>query len=102
MFATFTQYRVNPIFKKEFVASWEDFLNHLRMEQYAHSGTLHGESRITYISYIIWTSREKFEPVYNKEVDAFVPLINKLHSICNDVQLLHRMDIIKQNTPFYS
>lgn len=102
MFATLTQYRVNPIFREEFVSTWDEFLNHLCKEQYAQSGTLHGESRISYISYIIWTSKEAYEPIHNKEVAAFLPEINKLHSYCNDVQLMHRMDIIKQNSPSYS
>lgn len=102
MFATLTQYRVNPIFKEEFVSSWQDFLNHLRREKYAHSGTLHTESRISYLSYIVWNDRSKFEPVHNEEVESFLPEINKLHSYCNDVQLLHRMDILQQNAPSYS
>ena len=81
------------------MSSWGDFLSHLRKDNYALSGTLHSESRISYLSYVVWISREKFEPIHNNEVAEFLDEINKLYSYCNDVQLLHRMDIIKENAP---
>lgn len=99
MFATLTQYRVNPIFKEEFVSSWEDLIAHLRSAQFARHGTLHTESRIAYMSYVIWHSRDKFERIFNNEVPEFLEEIKALHGYCNNVQLLHRLDIIKENTP---
>lgn len=99
MFATITQYLVNPIFKAEFMILWEEFVAHLQRENYAISGTIHSESRISYISYLIWSSRDSFERIHNKEVSDFLEYMNSFDSYCNNINLLHRMEVIEQNSP---
>ena len=99
MYATLTQYRVNPIFKEDFVASWHEIMDELKRVGKSHAGNLHRESRISYLSYILWYSRDTYDHIHSQEYQKVADDIKTLHSYCNDVKLLHRMEIIKQVTP---
>jgi len=100
MFASLIQYRLNPIFKADFFRYWKEHRQHLMDLKVLEYAVLHRETPISYLSYSHWSDRKEFE---NHIIDPQGPtwtFQQKIEECCNDVRVLHRMDIIK-DSPLY-
>lgn len=95
MFASIVEYRLNPIFKEDFLRYWQNYIKMLRELKVLDEAYLHAETPISLVAYKRWQTRSSFEDYYlNPEGDVLL-LQYKMEDTCNDVKVLHRMDIIK-------
>lgn len=96
MFATLIQYRLNPIFKADFYRYWQEHRQYLLDQGIIRTSILHRETPISYISYTRWDSRESFENNILEPTGEIKLWQDKIEDCCNDVRVLHRMDIIQK------
>ncbi len=94
MFASVVEFRLNPIFKEEFVVHWQDYVSFLKKHEALIEATLHHETPISLIAYYKWSSRDSFEEYSLHPRGEALSISQVLQGYCNDVKLLHRMDII--------
>lgn len=97
MYATVRQYRLNPIFEQDFVRVWQQVRQKLLDKNYAEYAVLHRESKISYLSYIHWQSKEIFENYIQKIPEPFQSDLQKIDECCNNNVILHRMTVLSNN-----
>lgn len=96
MYATLRQYRLNPIFERDFVRDWNRLANLYQENNLIYQATLHKESKISFISYIRWRNKENYENLRGNNLPEIEKLINKIASYCNSMYMLHRMEILEE------
>ena len=96
MFTTLRLYRLNPIFERDFIKLWNELIEKLKDKGFVKDAVLHKESKITYISYLRWTSNEHMDNVLNNPVEKIEPILQKIKECCNSITVLHRMYTISE------
>jgi len=94
MYATIHQYKVNPIFEHDFVRVWQRMRLQLRNHNLIHYGVLHKESKISYLAYYHWYSREVLDHFLQQPPPGFTSDLQKLDECCNQNKILHRMQVL--------
>jgi heme-degrading monooxygenase HmoA len=56
---------------------------------------LHRETKISYIGYTRWDSKQSFYDYILDPQDEFKELQQKIEESCNDLQVMHRMEILQ-------
>lgn len=97
MFASLRLYRLNPIFESDFTKLWNQITVELKKDAYIEKAILHKESKISYISYMQWHTKDDFESLSRDTNSKYAVLINKLKECCNSVHVLHRMEVLEEN-----
>lgn len=95
MFATLIQYRLNPIFKSDFLHYWQEHRRYLLELGAVQKSVLHRESPISFLSYTRWINRNAFEEHILNPQGEVQDWQAKIEDCCNDVRVLYRMDIVK-------
>ncbi len=96
MFVTLRLYRVNPIFEREFIRLWNELVEELRMIDALEEAVLHKESKISYISYVTWSSKPWHEKLVESPPARIDALVVKVRECCNSITILHRLEVIEQ------
>jgi hypothetical protein len=97
MYATLRSYRLNPIFERDFVKLWNQLIEELIRDGYVSNAVLHKESKISYVSYLQWESKQVFEGLNGKKIPKYRVLIEKIEECCNSIQVLHRMEVLEKD-----
>ena len=104
MFATIRAYRVNPIFEHDFIKSWHKLLNYLKEKNLVSYGVLNKESKMQYISYVQWNSKEEYKTILTQKSDDLQKLVDKTLQYCNSEATIYRLTTIappKTNTTWH-
>ncbi len=94
MFASIVEFRLNPIFKEEFIDNWSQYIAFPEIQSGLIEAELHAETPITLIAYFKWHNRREFERCFLRAKDEIRDHLLLLEKNCNNVKVLHRMDII--------
>ncbi|HAD96905.1 MAG TPA: hypothetical protein DCG19_05830 [Cryomorphaceae bacterium] len=94
MFVTLRLYRLNPIFEREFIRLWNELVVELKALDALEQAVLHKESKISYVSYVNWTTSEAHEEMSNNPPHHIRRKVEKVQECCNSITLLHRMEVI--------
>lgn len=97
MYASITQYQLNPIFENDFLKLWKEQWNHLMAEQMIKSATLHRESRISYIAYTNWTNQEAFNQYIHQPEENLHQILLKMEECCNSIRIPFRMHTLEED-----
>ncbi len=96
MFAIIREYQLNPIFTDAFIRDWSSLIYTFRSNDSFVSASLHKESNMRYIAYEKWKSKGVFMEVMNDHDGKIRIALEKLKDNCNDVALLHTMDVVNE------
>ena len=94
MFVTLRLYRLNPIFEREFIRLWNELVAELKAIGVLDQAILHKESKISYVSYVTWNTKEVHERMTNNPPVDIKRKVEKVRECCNSITLLHRMEVI--------
>ncbi len=97
MFASIVEYRLNPIFKQDFMRYWKEYVDMLAKAKALDKAYLHTETPISLVAYKRWLSRQAFEDFYLQSEGEILLQQYKIEETCNDVKVLHRMEILKES-----
>ncbi len=98
MFATVTHYRLNPIFEQDFLREWNKQVLHLKTQKFLSSSVLHRESKISYVSYTRWLSKELFDQNLNEPDELVYKSQLKIENCCNSISIPYRLYTLKEVT----
>ena len=96
MYVTLRLYRLNPIFEREFIRLWNEMVKELKKIGALEQAILHKESKISYVSYVNWFTREKHEEMVENPPEHIEKLVGKMRECCNSITILHRMEVIEK------
>lgn len=101
MYATIRLFKLNPIFERDFIRYWHKIVDDLQGLDVLSSATLHKESKISYVSYVIWKSQNAFEEYKDggkkEKIEADIETMN---NFCNSILLLYRMEVVGPETTY--
>ena len=95
MFAIIRLYHLSPIFEESFKSDWSSLVYAFRAHDAFVAARLHKESPVTFIAYERWKSKESYLEVMNDYEGKIREPLEKLKANCNDIKLLHSMDMIE-------
>ncbi|MCC5915779.1 MAG: antibiotic biosynthesis monooxygenase [Cryomorphaceae bacterium] len=96
MFAVIRQYQLNPIFESSFLDDWHKLVNAYRKREGLVSASIHKETPISFISYEKWKSRDHFLNIMDDREGQIRREIETLRNNCNNVYLLHSMELVTE------
>lgn len=76
---------------------WQSYIKRLKQLDVLHEASLHAETPITLVAYFKWQNRKAFEAYFLDENSLLAPTLSKMAENCNDVKVLHRMEIISES-----
>lgn len=95
MFAIIRLYHLSPIFEDSFKSDWNTLISAFRSHEAFVAARLHKESPVTFISYERWQTKEAYMEAMNDYEGRIREPLEKLKDNCNDMKLLHSMEMIE-------
>jgi heme-degrading monooxygenase HmoA len=96
MYATITHYRLNPIFEQDFLSQWHKQVQYLKKNKFLFSSVLHRETKISYVTYTRWRSKELFEQNYNSPEEMVRQSQIRIESCCNSISIPFRLHTLTE------
>lgn len=91
MFASIIQYKLNPIFEGDFITLWNQQQKILKERGLIYSSFLHRETRISFVSYTQWRTRNHFDENMVKPQGEMQRILEKQESYCNSIKIQFRL-----------